>query len=76
MPGVNDDVPSPCIGICQLDPVHGWCKGCYRTIDEIADWSRALPAARRAVIEAAGHRRAQHPPQHPSTSRVTGQPWR
>jgi predicted Fe-S protein YdhL (DUF1289 family) len=53
-----DDVPSPCIGICVLDPATGWCKGCRRTIDEIAAWTRLGPAGRRAVVEAAEARRS------------------
>jgi predicted Fe-S protein YdhL (DUF1289 family) len=42
-------VPSPCISVCRMDPVTGWCEGCLRTIDEIANWSRMDDAARRAV---------------------------
>jgi predicted Fe-S protein YdhL (DUF1289 family) len=57
MPGVIDDVPSPCIGICSLDPVTGWCKGCYRTIDEIAGWVRRSAAERRGIVDAADQRR-------------------
>ena len=30
---------SPCTSLCVLDPVTGWCKGCRRTLDEIARWS-------------------------------------
>jgi predicted Fe-S protein YdhL (DUF1289 family) len=30
--------PSPCIGICRIEPATGWCRGCLRTLDEIADW--------------------------------------
>lgn len=29
---------SPCISICDLDEIRGWCKGCYRTLEEITDW--------------------------------------
>ncbi|NNM61788.1 MAG: DUF1289 domain-containing protein, partial [Steroidobacteraceae bacterium] len=29
---------SPCISICALDE-HGYCRGCYRTLKEIANWS-------------------------------------
>lgn len=42
-------VPSPCISVCQMDPASGWCRGCLRTIDEIADWSTLDADARRAV---------------------------
>lgn len=30
---------SPCIGICKLDDVTGFCLGCARTGDEIAEWT-------------------------------------
>jgi uncharacterized protein len=30
--------PSPCTGICRIDQSTGWCQGCWRTLDEIADW--------------------------------------
>jgi len=32
------DIASPCIGVCQIEPVNGLCRGCYRTIDEIRRW--------------------------------------
>lgn len=31
-------VLSPCIGICELD-AQGLCRGCHRTVQEIAAWS-------------------------------------
>lgn len=42
-------VPSPCISICKMDPVTGWCEGCWRTIDEIAGWSRYSDEQKRAT---------------------------
>lgn len=42
-------VASPCIDICRIDAASGWCEGCYRTIDEIAIWSRLDDAGKRAV---------------------------
>jgi predicted Fe-S protein YdhL (DUF1289 family) len=44
-------VPSPCIDICRLDS-RGICIGCRRTIDEIAEWSRASEARRREILRA------------------------
>lgn len=32
-------VKSPCINICKLDK-NKICVGCYRTIDEIAHWTK------------------------------------
>jgi predicted Fe-S protein YdhL (DUF1289 family) len=45
------EVPSPCIDICRLDS-QGLCVGCRRTIDEIAEWSRAGEARRREILRA------------------------
>ena len=33
-------VRSPCIGTCLLDPSIGGCIGCYRTVEEIKNWSK------------------------------------
>ena len=29
---------SPCIGVCKLDIDSNICVGCFRTVDEIANW--------------------------------------
>ena len=47
-----DPLESPCIGVCTIAPETGWCRGCRRTIDEIARW-RAMDRAERARVLAA-----------------------
>lgn len=54
----RDEIESPCIKICVVHPEARICTGCLRTIDEITQWSRMAPAARRAVMEALPERRA------------------
>jgi uncharacterized protein len=49
--------PSPCISVCQIDPMTGWCIGCYRNIDEIRDWIIMMPAEREAVLKQLDQRR-------------------
>ena len=49
---------SPCLGICLMDPKTRMCRGCLRTIDEIAGWYRATPAEQRAILERLAVRRA------------------
>lgn len=49
---------SPCISVCQMDADTHWCRGCYRTIDEIAHWASSDPATRAAVWQALAQRRA------------------
>ena len=34
-------VPSPCVGVCRMDPTTGWCSGCFRTLDELRGWGQA-----------------------------------
>lgn len=42
-------VPSPCIGVCRMDAAGHHCEGCFRTLDEIRDWSAAPPGRQRAI---------------------------
>jgi len=44
-------ISSPCIKLCQLDPVTRICLGCGRSLDEIGRWS-SLSEAERLVIMA------------------------
>ena len=44
------EIDSPCIKICVIHPEERLCVGCYRTIDEIAAWSRLTAAERRTII--------------------------
>lgn len=41
---------SPCVGICLIDSVTGFCRGCDRTIEEISDWSRYSDEEAKAVL--------------------------
>jgi uncharacterized protein len=45
------EIPSPCIGVCRLDPISGLCAGCMRTLDEIALWPTADEAERLAIVQ-------------------------
>ena len=48
---VPEAVPaSPCRGICLMDPATRTCRGCHRTIAEIAGWYDASPAEKRAIL--------------------------
>lgn len=44
------DIPSPCVGVCELDPASELCAGCMRTLDEIAAWPEADEAERLAIV--------------------------
>ncbi len=43
------EVPSPCVSVCRMDSASGYCEGCFRTLDEIAAWSRLGDADKRNV---------------------------
>jgi uncharacterized protein len=46
---MNTLIPSPCISVCQMDAASGYCKGCYRTIDEIMVWGQADESVKQVV---------------------------
>jgi hypothetical protein len=41
---------SPCIKVCQMDPLRGVCVGCCRTLDEIARWGNMSETERVSVM--------------------------
>jgi prolyl-tRNA editing enzyme YbaK/EbsC (Cys-tRNA(Pro) deacylase)/predicted Fe-S protein YdhL (DUF1289 family) len=45
----TENIPSPCISVCRMSSLTGWCEGCFRTRDEIAAWSQSTDAGKRAV---------------------------
>lgn len=47
----RDEIESPCIRICVIHPEERICTGCYRSIDEITQWSKLSPEARRRVMD-------------------------
>ena len=55
----RDEIESPCVQICVVHPETRICTGCYRTIDEITDWSRMTPEARRNIMDDLPARAAQ-----------------
>jgi predicted Fe-S protein YdhL (DUF1289 family) len=44
-------VPSPCINWCDINPENGYCRGCYRTLAEIADWSELSDPKKLRICE-------------------------
>jgi uncharacterized protein len=48
---------SPCLGICRMDPRTRTCRGCLRTIEEIAGWYQATAAEKRAILDRLAERR-------------------
>ena len=57
-PSENERIPvSPCIGVCLIDPASRTCRGCRRTIAEIAGWYEASAAEKRAILARLAERR-------------------
>ncbi len=42
-------IPSPCTGICTMDSTLGWCLGCGRTSEEVAEWASSDDERRSAI---------------------------
>lgn len=45
----DEEIESPCVGVCQLDPQHV-CIGCHRSMDEISEWPYAEAARKREIL--------------------------
>jgi predicted Fe-S protein YdhL (DUF1289 family) len=43
-------IATPCIQVCMVDGASGLCLGCFRTLPEIAGWSRFTDAERSALM--------------------------
>jgi len=52
-------VPSPCNNYCEIDPENGFCRGCYRTLTEIASWASLTDLEKLEVYAHLSERRPQ-----------------
>lgn len=43
------EIESPCVRECVVDQHTGFCRGCYRTLQEISYWVSYTPDERRRV---------------------------
>jgi len=53
---------SPCVKVCVMDPQRGLCRGCYRTLDEIARWVAMSDAEREKIMKELDLREVAVPP--------------
>jgi uncharacterized protein len=47
---------SPCVKVCEVDRAAGLCRGCGRTLEEIAAWFGASAAQKHAILSAVNAR--------------------
>ena len=52
-------VASPCVQVCLYDKDLDACRGCLRSLDEIAHWSIYTAEEQRAVLERVAARRSR-----------------
>jgi len=53
------DIPSPCTGVCELDPENGLCLGCLRNKTEIKCWRTMSDPEKFALLGVLRDRRRQ-----------------
>ena len=49
---------SPCVAVCVLDTDGGLCRGCFRTLAEIAAWASLGRAEKQRILDDLPARRA------------------
>ena len=55
-------IATPCVKVCVVDGASSLCLGCFRTLSEIAGWSRLSDQERAAVMADLPARRSQVDP--------------
>ncbi len=48
--GPPRSIATPCVKVCVVDGASGLCLGCFRTLTEIAGWSRLSDAERARIM--------------------------
>jgi predicted Fe-S protein YdhL (DUF1289 family) len=43
-------VSSPCVDVCDMDYAANICRGCHRTLDEVAAWGYANNDERQRIL--------------------------
>jgi predicted Fe-S protein YdhL (DUF1289 family) len=46
-----ENTQTPCVKVCTYDPGTGLCRGCGRTLAEIAAWVSMSDCERESVME-------------------------
>jgi hypothetical protein len=43
-------IATPCVQVCMVDGQSGLCLGCFRTLQEIGNWTRFTDEERAALM--------------------------
>jgi len=43
-------IATPCVNVCVIDPRTGLCRGCGRSLDEIAAWATMSDTERTRIM--------------------------
>jgi uncharacterized protein len=54
---------TPCVKVCIVDGESGLCLGCYRTLTEVAAWTRFSDAERADIMAGLPARRSRIRPE-------------
>lgn len=52
-------IETPCIKVCVMDSASGLCRGCGRTLDEIARWGSMSDRERETIMATLATRLAE-----------------
>lgn len=58
VPSPPRSIASPCVQVCIVDGASSQCLGCYRTLPEIARWSRLSDEERAQIMAELPDRKA------------------
>ena len=61
-------IASPCNKVCVMNEATGLCRGCHRTLDEIARWATMSDEERRRVMTELSERHPMTPAGLPGNS--------
>jgi predicted Fe-S protein YdhL (DUF1289 family) len=56
-------IATPCVQVCMVDGQSGLCLGCFRTLPEIAGWTRFTDAERAQLMAELPTRRGRIAPE-------------
>jgi predicted Fe-S protein YdhL (DUF1289 family) len=56
-------IATPCIKVCVIDGESGLCMGCYRSLPEVAAWSRYSDTQRAEIMAGLEGRRSRIRPE-------------